>query len=109
MCLQSLYAVMGFNKLDFQQVFVSDLCSLCYKSEETIEHLFWDCPITRRFIADVQHLILDDKVTLSKIDFLFGFYGSVGVQFNFIILYAKYYIFSSKCKNSTLSLNSFNI
>ena len=103
-----IHRILEVNKyLKTINISISDLCSLCYKSEETIEHLFWDCPITRRFIADVQHLILDDKVTLSKINFLFGFYGSVGVQFNFIILYAKYYIFSSKCKNSTLSLNSF--
>ena len=64
----------------------SDLCSFCYSSVESIEHLFWNCPIIRRFIADVQHCILEDKVTLNKINFLFGFYENVGVQFNFIIL-----------------------
>ena len=74
---------------------------------ESIEHLFWDYPIIIRFIADVRHFILEDKVTLHKINFLFGFYGNVGVQFNLIILYAKYSIFSNKCKNSVLSLNSF--
>ena len=103
-----IHRILGVNKyLKLLNISQSDLCSFCYSSVESIEHLFWDCPIIRRFIADVQHFILEDKVTLNKINFIFGFYGNVGVQINFVILYAKYYIFSNKCKNIVLSLNSF--
>ena len=103
-----IHRILGVNKyLKTVNISETNLCSLCNKSEETIEHLFWDCLVTRGFIADLTHFILEDKVTLSKNDFLFGLQGNVGVRFNFIILYAKYYIFSSKCKDGALSLNSF--
>ena len=49
-----IHRILGVNKyLKTLNISISNLCSFCRKSEESIEHIFWDCPITRRFIMDV--------------------------------------------------------
>ena len=103
-----IHNILGVNKY-LKQVGISnsDLCTFCSVYTETIVHLFWECPFTRRFLDDFEKLILKNEIKLTFNDFIFGIPGGNYSSFNFVILYAKYYIFSTKCLNGFLSMSSF--
>ena len=103
-----LHRILGVNKY-LHSIGISDsnLCTFCSSSVESISHLFWECPVTHQFIQDLQTSILNNEVLLNKNAFLFGFPDGRRSSFNFVILYAKYFIFTAKCKQERLSLNSF--
>ena len=103
-----LHNILGVNKyLKTVGILNSDLCSFCSKHSETIAHLFWECPFTRRFLDDFEKYTLKSEIMLSFNDFVFGIPGGNYSSFNFDILYAKYYIFSTRCLNGYLSFSSF--
>ena len=85
----------------------TDMCTFCSASVETISHLFWECHVTSKFIKEVKSTLIGDDIVLNKTDFLFGFLTREHNKFNFLILYAKYYIFTTKYKNNVLSLSNF--
>ena len=103
-----LHRILGVNKY-LHSIGISDsnLCTFCSSSVESISHLFWECPVTHQFIQDLQTSILNNEVLLNKNAFLFGFPDGRRSSFNFVILYAKYFIFTAKCKQERLSINSF--
>ena len=35
----------------------ADLCCFCQKAQETLMHLFWDCPVTNAFWKNVQYFL----------------------------------------------------
>ena len=83
----------------------SNLCSFCSLAVETIPHLFWDCPVTHRFIVDLQTYVLDN-ISIDCNAFLFG---SVKLTryVNFVLIYAKYFIYSVKTMERILDINLF--
>ena len=85
----------------------SPLCSFCNIDEETLEHLFWNCTFTSTFILDVEMKILNKQFFFSKSDIFFGYQNTVNHPYNFLILYMKYFIFSSKQQNRKPDFNSF--
>ena len=49
-----LHRILGVNEYTFLMGIVdSKLCSFCSEAEESIVHLFWDCPITQHFISEL--------------------------------------------------------
>ena len=90
---------MGLSRTDF--------CSLCSGAIETISHIFWNCPITKRFINEIQNSLFNNSITITKTIFLFGSNEENTKDFNHVFIYAKYYIFSIKEKSKHLSLPSF--
>ena len=103
-----LHNVLGVNKyLKTVGISNSDLCTFCAIDTESISHLFWECPSTQRFLLDFQRHTLNNKFILTHNNFIFGIPTGIHSSYNFVILYAKYYIFSARCKRSTLSLASF--
>ena len=83
---------------------------MIYKQDiETISHLFWECNITKKFILQIQNSMLNDKIRITKQLFLFGSNDVTLKDYNYMFLYAKYFIFTIKDKTSILCLPSFCI
>ena len=103
-----LHRNIGVNKLLFNMgISSTNICSLCSISIETISHLFWECPVTKKFILQIQNSMLSNEIVITREMFLFGSNDNIAKDYNFLFLYAKYFIFSAKNKASDLSLSSF--
>ena len=81
------------------------ICSFCGQNNETIIHLLWQCECTKQFIKewlksyDLNYIVTEEF-------FIFGKQGKHAYP-KFIIFYAKYYIYVSRCKQQSLFLNPF--
>ena len=87
-------------------------CSFCSRSEESIPHLFFDCPVVSVFLdmalltmpenLDIFHNIFDKK------EFIFGIRDEhIYSPFNLFILYLKRFIWICRCRESKLNSNGF--
>ena len=85
----------------------SSLCVFCNMNEETVKHLFWECPVSRNFWNRLE-LFLHNKGFSIDLNFDIITFCSTKYQiFNFIILLAKYFIFSNKYKKNIPDLGRF--
>lgn len=82
-------------------------CHFCGRYDETLLHLFWDCPIISNFILDVEQAIFGRQFILSKNDICFGLHYSVNHPYNFLIFHLKYFIFSKKNSNTEMRCRDF--
>ena len=102
------HRIIGVNKLLFAMgLSQTESCSLCSGARETISHIFWECPTTKRFILEIQNSLFNNSFTVTKTIFLFGSNDEKIKDFNHVFIYAKYFIFSTKDKSKYLSLPSF--
>lgn len=87
------------------------LCSFCGLNNETITHLLWQCECTKQFLKELLEWLkaYDRKYIITEEFFMFGKQGEhvYPKAVKFIIFYAKYYIYVSRCKQRSLFLNSF--
>ena len=86
----------------------SDLCFFCDHETESIEHIFFDCEIIYFLWSNLEYIIYDRTnivVQFDKRDVIFG-KTSNDENFitNFIILYAKHYIYINLKKMKLPSL-----
>ena len=100
------------NKLLYQMKINNDaLCTFCQTSKESIIHLFWKCNKIQQFIRSVVAWLnaFNIQCDISEKYFLFGLQEEHKFTkvLNFILLYAKYYIYLARCKKQTLTLNVF--
>jgi len=104
-----LHRYLGVNKLVHQMGIIdSNLCTFCNDMVENIEHLFWYCNITYKFWQDVHRKILAKHVNcLTMRNVLLGCFDASTFKFNFIILQAKYDIFTAKCKKVNPNITAF--
>ena len=75
----------------------SNLCTFCKNEVETVDHLFFDCSITKNFVNaffDCLKNVYQD-LDFKKADFFLGIPGG-GVLLNLLLVIAKNFIF--KCK-----------
>ena len=92
----------------------SSLCDFCAMHEETIVHLFWECPITRDFWNSIE-LFLNEKgfnVTLCYrlISLCSPDLSTIDSKLvSSILILAKYFIFSNKYNNQVPKFNSFKL
>ena len=64
-----IHRILGTNYLLLKmQLKENNLCTFCKDSEETLEHLFWECTVTSKFILDVEQNILGSQFVFSKKD-----------------------------------------
>ena len=89
-------------------------CTFCDLYIETISHLFGTCTIVLDFYAQLINFIQDrcnvDLRFLQPRHYIFGYScrDKVNLGLNKILLFARYFIYSSKCRNSkTLHLVNF--
>ena len=91
-----------------------DLCSFCKNSSETIQHLFWYCPVVKQFWKNLEVFINLRCVHAHNFKFnenlvLLGFSDNVYTDriCDLIVLMAKFYIYRCKVKQVNLSFNVF--
>lgn len=100
------------NKLLCQMKIQNDaLCSFCMLNNETITHLLWKCELSQKFIKELTEWLISYNIVVNISEELFIF-GKQEEQvlpnpIKFILLYAKYFIYISRCKKHNLILNVF--
>ena len=82
----------------------SNLCCFCQSAQETLLHLFWECPITEAFWNSVQQFFVSvDLISASQVLTLRQCLGLKGEKsallFNHCLLLGRFYIYSCKYKN----------
>lgn len=100
------------NKLLNQMKIRNDsLCTFCKLNNETITHLLWNCELTQRFIKELLDWMKSYgiKYIISEEFFIFGKQTEqmFPTAIKFILLYAKYFIYISRCKQQPLMLSIF--
>ena len=89
----------------------SDKCWFCKESVETIEHLFWFCPIVKTFslqILEVIQVNTDIRDNISATNLLLG--GAAGHKkdsLNYLFTLIKKYVYNKKCNEKSLSIWGF--
>ena len=91
---------------------VSEECTFCMTTIESITHLFYECVLVREFISEIYNIFIanwtDIHLIPDKKDFIFGFRNiPIFSSNNLLILYIKYFIWKCRCNQSNLSLNAF--
>ena len=89
---------------------INEYCTFCSTQIESISHLFWNCTITTDFINNVyQQLKYWPSLKISaKKEFLFGITrDSAFSPMNFLNLYMKLFIWTTRCKKNRLSITGF--
>ena len=89
-------------------------CSFCGNTDETLSHLFWNCTHVQKFWEDMINLLHDKcvhcaRLLLKEELILFGTANNIKTDrpLNFIILFAKFYIYKCKFDNSKPNLQAF--
>ena len=92
-------------------VLPSPACSFCGKESESLEHIFISCHYAKDFWAEVIKWLCNLKVNvknLSNREILLGMPGYEDEFFvNHVILIAKYYLYSCRCKKTYPLVNVF--
>ena len=73
-------------------------CTFCRNGEESIEHLFWDCPVVNTLL---QKLFPHQQFKFSRSNFILGIPESKQKELNLLIMFAKKYIYYCKMKEKT--------
>ena len=69
-----IHRIVPTNRLlNLMGILDSPLCTFCEIHDESLEHLFWDCPHTSSFILDTESRLLNTQFFFSKKDFFFGY------------------------------------
>ena len=106
--LRLLYRILPTNRFLFlRKIKTSEICDLCKNGIESIEHMFFDCPIVYNFWQKLKEKFIDKlphatSLQLSKQLILFGTKQNVHTDkpFDLFILFGKYYVYSCKFHNS---------
>lgn len=90
------------------------MCSFCKNSRDSIEHMFWRCEIAQRFWICLQNLINEKctvacNITLTESLILFGIAQNFksDTVFDFIILFAKKFLYTCRMDNTDPALMVF--
>ena len=98
-----IFRIIPTNKRLFtQNIANSNLCDFCSMDIENLNHLFWECNHVQIFWNDFNNFMrnvnLETIINFKTISF--GAYDEDKDIKNFIIFYAKYFIFLSKCRKT---------
>ena len=80
-------------------------CTFCYKRDETIEHLLWECERVKRFLNEtvlwlIQHGI---HITLNEKSVIFGIDPDQKSDINKLVLMEIKYIYYARCSKNNMS------
>jgi hypothetical protein len=78
----------------------SELCTFCNLEIEDIQHFFCNCSKLTTFWNEFRTCILLNSFNLNERDIILGFVDIDKTKYNFILLFAKYYIYNCKWDNS---------
>ena len=86
-------------------------CCYCHSQDETIIHLLWTCDKIQLFLSDLLQWLryYDIHCEITKELFIFGLdrKNVISKPLNIILLYAKYYIYITRCNQHILRLDIF--
>ena len=89
----------------------NSLCYYCLSHEERTTHLFWHCEKIQQFIKDLTKWLdlYHIKCDINEESFILGINKKSSFQkiLSFILLYAKYYIYITRCNQQNLFLDVF--
>ena len=112
---KNLMRIIPNNKYLFKCKLVpSVLCDFCSMYDESNAHLFWECRHVHELWSKIQNILtnnnLENQLNCYNISFGISFEGNLkGSVFNFIVLLAKYYVFSSKYKQEIPTIDGFQL
>ena len=97
------------NNLLFKMKIKRDsLCYYCHSQKETITHLFWACERIQAFLKELLQWLNNNEIQCDFVEefFIFGLdrLNTITKPLNIIILYAKYYIYTTRCNERHLVL-----
>ena len=92
----------------------SPLCTFCQQENETLSHLLWNCNVVRNFWETFLNCLHEKCFHLARFQFceqlvMFGISDGVITDkgMDFIILFAKFYIYKCKLQNNQPSVLAF--
>ena len=105
--LRIIYRILPTNRfLYLRKIVDSATCNLCLEEEQTILHLLWSCTFVCDFWKELQELLINKCVHITNLSIseelvLFGVKKEIYTDgiFDFILLLAKYYIYTCKLNN----------
>ncbi len=106
--LHKIYPV-NFNVSKY--LYIDSSCSFCKQAEETVVHLFFDCPLSKQFWSDLGSHIFDSANivhSFSLKDIILKI-TPWNILLFFFILYGKFFIHKQKFANSYPSYPLFKI
>ena len=97
------------NNLLFKMKIKSDSsCYFCHSQKETITHLFWTCERIQAFLKELLQWLNNNDIPCDFVEdfFIFGLdrLNIITKPLNIIILYAKYFIYTTRCNERQLVL-----
>lgn len=107
-----IHNILVTNKLLVKMQLKNDPhCYYCHSQEETIIHLFWTCEKIKTFLKDLVHWLETENIQckLTQEQFIFGLDRNniLSKPLNTILLYAKYYIYTTRCNEQSIHLDIF--
>ena len=90
----------------------SDICVWCDEEIETMVHIFIECEVVKIFWEHLKHWIYAKCSLLYHItnkELILGIQNKELYVLNKLYLYAKRFIYVTKCNKQLLSINAFNI
>ena len=103
-----LHRIVPTNNFLFKIGYVdSPLCTFCKASNETIDHLFFNCPVVVQFWSNVQRVILHKKPVLTREDIFFSYQFKASHPYNFLIFNAKFYLHCCRLKKIQPDVDDF--
>ena len=101
------HRILGTNRSLFKmKITQSPLCSFCRETDETIEHLFWECDHVQSLLQSIDNYcmnILASSFNVKKQDFILGDVKGSNED-NLICIQIKYYIYTMRCLSKRLSV-----
>ena len=83
-------------------------CYYCHSQKETITHLFWTCERIQAFLKELVQWLNNNDIHCDFVEefFIFGLdrLNIITKPLNIIILYAKYFIYTTRCNERQLVL-----
>ena len=82
------------------------ICTFCNNSEETIMHIFCNCPFVNMIWSKFEEWVFNKaniKIKLTNQNKLFGLIGSQNKALNCILIILRKEVFTAKCKNQVPS------
>ena len=80
-------------------------CYYCHQHEETKTHLFWQCDKIQQFLKELILWLKSNniKCDISEEYFILGLMkNNISEILRFILLYAKYYIYITRCNQQNI-------
>jgi len=113
--LRILHRIIATNKfLCACKIIDSDRCTFCKHDQETIVHLFWQCPIIRQFWTDVMMWLKSHCAHMYNLEFdeiliIFGKKQNVitDTVLDLIILLGKFYIYRCRMEGIKPIISAF--